>query len=133
GAACDAEYWVRQARETVRFAEGLRALRGHGCDLFLEVGTGQTLLSLGRKSFAEEGIAWLPSHRRGGDDWQVILQSLAALYVRGVGVDWEGFDRPYARRRVPAPTYPFERERHWVESARRGAAGFDVRGAAGHP
>ncbi|MCX6040910.1 MAG: hypothetical protein NTV69_07230, partial [Caldilinea sp.] len=40
--------------------------------------------------------------------------SLGALYVRGAAIDWEGFDRGYARRKVALPTYPFQRQRYWV-------------------
>ncbi|MGI9183167.1 MAG: type I polyketide synthase, partial [Longimicrobiaceae bacterium] len=59
-----------------------------------------------------EGL-WLPSLRPKRDDWQQMLDSLAALYAAGVEVDWEGFDRDYPRRRLVLPTYPFQRERHW--------------------
>ena len=43
-----------------------------------------------------------------------MLATLAALYVRGVPLDWAAFDRPYPRRKVSLPTYPFQRERYWV-------------------
>src|SRR5262249_12099540 len=46
-----------------------------------------------------------------------LLESLATLYTKGAAIDWAGFDRPYARRRVALPTYPFQRERHWVKHA----------------
>jgi thioester reductase-like protein len=46
------------------------------------------------------------------------LATLGRLWVRGAGVDWGSvFGGP--RRRVPLPTYPFERERHWVDSPAR--------------
>ena len=44
-----------------------------------------------------------------------ILEGLAALYVLGVAVDWAGFDRDYVRRRVVLPTYPFQRQRYWID------------------
>ena len=46
-----------------------------------------------------------------------MLATLAELYVRGVPVDWAAFDRPYPRRKVSLPTYPFQRERYWHEDA----------------
>lgn len=64
----------------------------------------------------ETGII-LPSLRQGRLDWQSMLQSLAELYVRGVPVDWTGFDRDYSRQRVSLPSYPFQRQRYWVEPA----------------
>ncbi len=51
------------------------------------------------------------------DDWQSMLDSLGQLYVRGRKIDWAGFDRPYPRRRVSLPTYPFQRKRYWAGSA----------------
>ena len=43
-----------------------------------------------------------------------MLAGLASLYVAGVDVDWEGFDRDYPRQRVPLPSYPFQRQRVWA-------------------
>ncbi|WP_226594860.1 polyketide synthase dehydratase domain-containing protein, partial [Microseira wollei] len=42
--------------------------------------------------------------------------SLGQLYVAGVKVDWAGFDRDYLRTKVALPTYPFQRQRYWVEN-----------------
>jgi len=47
-----------------------------------------------------------------------MLTSLGTLYELGVNIDWAGFDRDYARRRVALPTYPFQRQRYWVEATR---------------
>jgi acyl transferase domain-containing protein len=47
-----------------------------------------------------------------------MLTSLGALYARGVSIDWHGFERDYVRRRVALPTYPFQRQRYWVEAPR---------------
>jgi acyl transferase domain-containing protein len=46
-------------------------------------------------------------------EWSQVLEALGALYVKGVGVDWAAYEAPYGRRRVPLPTYPFQRQRHW--------------------
>ena len=58
------------------------------------------------------GFQLLPSLRQGQSDWQTMLKSLGNLYVSGVSVDWSGFDRPYPRRKVALPTYPFD-EQHY--------------------
>ena len=39
---------------------------------------------------------------------------LGKLWLAGASVSWEGVQRGARRRRVPLPTYPFERERCWV-------------------
>jgi len=54
-----------------------------------------------------------------GAEWQRMLAALAALYVRGAPVDWEGFERDHrdARTRVVLPNYPFRRTGHWLPEA----------------
>nr|MBP7571047.1 type I polyketide synthase [Acidobacteriota bacterium] len=110
----DAAYWRRHLREPVRFADGLRALREGGCRVFVEIGPGSTLLGLGRRNDADEALAWLPSLKKGRGDWEQVADSLARLYVEGAPIDWAAFDRPYGRRRVALPTYPFQRSRFWI-------------------
>ncbi|MGQ4807008.1 6-deoxyerythronolide-B synthase EryA1, modules 1 and 2 [Candidatus Entotheonellaceae bacterium PAL068K] len=118
------EYWVRHVREAVRFADGMATLHEQGCEVFVEIGPQPTLLGMGRQCLeplkhrtrASAPTLWLPSLRRGQPDWQVLLQSLGALYCHGVCIDWAGFDRDYARRKVVLPTYPFQRQRYWVDT-----------------
>ncbi|QYO62301.1 polyketide synthase dehydratase domain-containing protein [Leptolyngbya sp. 7M] len=109
------DYWCRQVRQAVRFADGLATLQQHGYEVFLEIGAKPSLCSMGRTCLPQPENLWLPSLRSGQSDWQVLLQSLSQLYVRGVKVDWDEFDRPYGRQRVAAPTYPFQRQRYWWE------------------
>jgi acyl transferase domain-containing protein/acyl carrier protein len=117
--APDSNYWKRHARKPVRFAAGFETLQKLGCTHFLEIGSGRTLLGLGKKCLGEDSKVWLPSLRKGRDDWEEIMGSLAALHVNGQSVDWRGFDRPYKRYRVSLPTYQFERKRYWIESRKR--------------
>src|SRR5947207_3443769 len=65
----------------------------------------------------------LPSVRKTRDDWKQLAESLSALYLAGVEVDWQGFDRDYRRRRVPLPTYPFQRKSYWFEPTPNEASG----------
>ncbi len=136
GSAPDAVYWRRHMREPVRFADGVRGLYDDGFRIFLEVGPHPTLLALAQQSLPEEDSLFLSSMRRGRDDWNELLTSLADLHVHGVPVDFAGFDRPYARRRVALPTYPFERERFWaaprVRSGRETDDKTAARGERGH-
>jgi malonyl CoA-acyl carrier protein transacylase len=112
-----AGYWRRQVREPVKFAAGIQTLKALGYELFVEIGPHPVLLGMGRQCLPEGVGIWLHSLRRGQDDWQQLLQSLASLSVQGVAVDWSGFDRDYHRCRVPLPTYPFQRQRFWFETA----------------
>lgn len=112
----DPFYWRRHLREPVRFAAGVETLRALEVTAFVEIGPSPTLLSMARRGRPDSAVQWLPSLRSGRGDWEQMLEGLAALYMSGVTVDWVGFDRPYARRRIALPTYPFQRERYWVES-----------------
>ena len=40
---------------------------------------------------------------------------MAQVYARGVALNWTQFATPYRHRKVPLPTYPFQRERYWVD------------------
>ena len=64
---------------------------------------------------------FLPSLRQGRPDWQELLGSAAQLFTRGVAIDWRECDRGFNWTTVALPTYPFERERYWVEGAEAGA------------
>jgi acyl transferase domain-containing protein len=64
-----------------------------------------------------QDFVFLPSLRQGQSDWQVLLQSLGTLYVKGVEIDWSGINRDYPRRYLALPTYPFQRQRYWVETS----------------
>ena len=124
-AVVDPAYWVRHVREPVRFADGVRTLGAAGARIFLEIGPSPVLLGLAARCATISEAAWLPSLRRGRDDWAQMLESLSALYVRGVSVDWAGFDRARRRRRLVLPSSAFQRQRFWrpeAESRPRPAA-----------
>ncbi|AOW98937.1 hypothetical protein BJP34_05265 [Moorena producens PAL-8-15-08-1] len=113
-----ANYWVNHIRQPVKFAASMVSLQQQGLEVFLEIGAKPILLGMGRQCLPEEFGIWLPSLRPGVDEWQQMLSSLGQLYVQGVKVDWSGFDRDYARQKVVLPTYPFQRQRYWVETAK---------------
>jgi NADPH:quinone reductase-like Zn-dependent oxidoreductase/NAD(P)-dependent dehydrogenase (short-subunit alcohol dehydrogenase family)/SAM-dependent methyltransferase/acyl carrier protein len=69
----------------------------------------------------------LPSLRQHEDEWRQMLTTLGELYVRGVAVDWAGVDRPYVRRKLLLPTYPFQRERYWLSPPKQAKHGLSVR------
>ncbi len=125
----NAEYWCNHVLQPVLFAQGMQTLAQHKCDVLLEIGPKPTLLGMGRQCLSEEQIEkllWLPSLRPGQSDWQQLLQSLAELYVQGVTINWKGFDRDYNRKRVALPTYPFQEQRYWVESADNQSAQAEI-------
>lgn len=115
GSVMNAAYVRRHARSPVLFQKGLETMRQQGYSIFLEIGPHDVLSQLGRKNKMNQPVTFLPSLVRKSDDWQTLLQSVATLHTSGVAIDWAGFDRPYSRRRLALPTYPFERRRCWPE------------------
>ncbi len=115
--AGNAGYWRRHVRAPVQFYRSMQALHEGGEGVFVELGPHPVLLGMGAQCLPKDEGVWLPSLRRGRDDWQQMLESLGELYVRGADVRWEGFDGDYSRRRLPLPSYPFERKRHWIENS----------------
>jgi epothilone polyketide synthase D len=113
-----AEYWVRQVRDAVRFAAGVKTLEAAGADVYLEVGPHPVLLGMARQCVVDEQerLSWLPSLRRDVDEWQTLLGSAAQLYAIGAPIDLRGFDAPYRRRRVSTPVYPFGGKQYWLRS-----------------
>jgi acyl transferase domain-containing protein/acyl carrier protein len=111
----DAQYWLRQIREPVRFADGISRLYAQQYRTWLEVGPQPTLTGMARQFVADDECRWLPSLRRGADDLATIFQSLSQLYTAGASIDWTGIDAGCGRRKISLPTYPFERERYWLE------------------
>jgi acyl transferase domain-containing protein/surfactin synthase thioesterase subunit len=111
------EYWRQHARDAVRFADGLRALHEQGCDVFLEVGPGHTLLGMGRQCLTAPRISWLASLNRQKGDWETMLESVRTLYLEGLSMRWSRIHEGAGRRRVALPTYPFQRKRYWLNGA----------------
>jgi acyl transferase domain-containing protein/acyl carrier protein len=112
-----ADYWVEQLRRCVRFADGVRSLAARRPSAFLEMGPSAALLAAAQPCVPELSDApWLPSLRRGRDDFETLLSSLGALWAHGGAVDWTAYHAERPRRRRPLPTYPFQRERHWLEA-----------------
>jgi natural product biosynthesis luciferase-like monooxygenase protein len=117
--ATDPAYWSRQLRQTVRLADGLGTLLGDPGAVLLEVGPAQALAGAARQHPARTPAhaihASLPHPKDTREDWDTLLSALGGLWVAGVEVDWPAFHAGRRRRRVPLPTYPFERQRHWID------------------
>ncbi|MBW4721873.1 type I polyketide synthase [Saccharothrix obliqua] len=118
----DPAYWVRHLRMPVRFARGVERLWEQPGRLLLEVGPGRTLSSLALQlapDDPDQGVRAVPSlpgvFDREPED-RFFLGAVGKLWLSGVDVERPAEPGP-APRRVPLPTYPFQRERHWVEPA----------------
>jgi phthiocerol/phenolphthiocerol synthesis type-I polyketide synthase E len=123
--ATDARYWARHTRETVRFDRGVAELLRAPGRVLLEVGPGQTLSTFVRQRGDAEGVPVIPSIRYPYDrtpDAAFLLGALGRLWLAGVTPDWAGFYAGERLNRVPLPTYPWERQRYWVDAPKPGEA-----------
>jgi acyl transferase domain-containing protein len=124
------EYWARHIRATVRFAENLAEVLSDKQAVLLEVGPGQTLTRLARQHpvhQAEQVICSTLRHPEQAEhDVAVALTALGQLWLAGAEPDWTKFYERERRKRVPLPTYPFARDRHWVEAAPKDAKPLPV-------
>jgi len=111
------DYWCQHILQPVKFAAGMQSLAQQGVEIFIEIGPKPILLGMGRQCLpTDDSGLWLPSLRPEKEDWQALLTSLAELYLHGVKIDWQGFDRDFVRKRVVLPTYPFQRRRYWIDA-----------------
>ncbi|KPC59911.1 type I polyketide synthase, partial [Streptomyces chattanoogensis] len=120
---CSAQYWTRQARGTVRFADAVRHLTEHGVTTFFELGPDAVLSGAVRESTGERTPATaIPALRRDRPEAPALTTALARLHLHGVRVDWDAVFAGSGARRTDLPTYPFQRERYWPEAAAGAAA-----------
>jgi len=125
--ATSPDYWAQHLRQTVQFSDGLSVLLQEseqlrcapGERILLEVGPGRTLCTLVKQHTQQAtGQVVLPSLRHPQDeksDVNFLLNILGRLWLAGVEINWSGFYTYEQRYRVPLPTYPFERQRYWIE------------------
>ncbi|MCY1079353.1 type I polyketide synthase [Archangium lansingense] len=132
--ATSPDYWARHLRQAVRFADGLNELLKEKDAIFLEVGPGQTLTTLARQHPAKAAqhvvLNSLRHPREQKNDLDFLLNTLGRLWLAGIEPDWDAFYGDEKRRRIPLPTSPFERQRHWVDPPKDHAHGKSKGAAA---
>jgi acyl transferase domain-containing protein/acyl carrier protein len=115
-------YWATHATRTARFSDALRELWQFKNPVLLEVGPGRTLGVLAMQH---------PDRQKGGDpvavssirhdyenqsDVDILWQGIGRAWLSGAEIKWDNVPSGERRRRVPLPTYPFERQRYWIEA-----------------
>ncbi|MGC4807683.1 type I polyketide synthase [Micromonospora sp. DT233] len=112
---CDPDYWVSQVRRPVRFADGVAALTRAGVTRFLELGPDAVLaaMTVDCRDDDAPGVV-VPAMRRGRDEVAGVLTAAAQVYAHGAAADWTSL-HPHGRL-VELPTYPFERQRYWLDA-----------------
>ncbi len=136
GEALDAAYWRRHTRQPVAFRRSVETLASLGVDLVVEIGPHAVLGPMATLAWPEdaaEAPAVLASLRRPPRDAPTpepetdFVDAVAEAYAAGLEVAFEGLFAGEARRRISLPGYPFQRQRHWIETSKRRHR------SAGHP
>lgn len=125
--ATDPNYWAKHLRSSVRFCQGITELLQQP-RILLEVGAGRTLSTFAKQQ-QKTGLVTLSSLRHPQEqqsDVAFLLTTLGHLWQQGVKVDWSNFyadekrvSKAFRRNRLPLPTYPFERQRYWIEASQQ--------------
>jgi acyl transferase domain-containing protein/acyl carrier protein len=120
GQATDPDYYAQHLRETVRFYQGIAELHSEPDRVFLEIGPSGMVKGAIASQTNGSGHATVietmqrPARAVAGSG---LIDTLARLWVCGAEINWDAVHEGARRNRIPLPTYPFERQRYWIEPA----------------
>lgn len=118
--AVDPAYWGRQLRECVLFSDGLRAIADGPACVLVEVGPGHVLSNLTRGQLpGTPVIETMRGRHEDRSDFHALLSGIGKLWLSGVSIHPP---QPQPFRRVPLPSYPFERQRYWIDPVQHPAS-----------
>ncbi|MHC5769901.1 MAG: type I polyketide synthase [Nostoc sp.] len=125
--ATNPDYYAQHLRSTVLFAQGVEKLLATPEQVLLEVGPGHTLATLAKrhpdKAAAQTVLTSVRHPQEKQSDNHVLFTTLGQLWLAGVNIDWFGFYSHQEHYRLPLPTYPFERQRYWIDPPQKTAWG----------
>lgn len=111
----DPQFWSRQIRNPVQFAKGCASLAAEKVGVIVEVGPGRGLSSFARQcGLAAQGIEVLAMLPDPHSPLFGVAVAAGRLWLAGAEVDWKAMHAGETRRRIPMPTYPFQRQRYWI-------------------
>jgi acyl transferase domain-containing protein len=118
----DPSYWSRQIRQPVLFGRALERAFALPGALLLEVGPGQALAQFARQHPLRPAVlgavASLPRQDGGETAMDDAAAAMGQLWAWGWSPDWSVWFEGIACRRVALPTYPFERQRFWIDHSK---------------
>ncbi|MDP8242505.1 MAG: amino acid adenylation domain-containing protein [Candidatus Hinthialibacter antarcticus] len=122
--AADPQYWARHLRETVRFADGLGVVLKSGGGVLLEAGPGRVLSSYARQHHGfgagHAAVESMPHAKEKQNEERRILAAVGEAWSAGVALDWQKWYADERCVKTALPTYPFQRQRYWIEAKSRG-------------
>jgi len=117
--ATNPSYYAQHLRSCVRFADGVKQFFDNSDQILLEVGPGRTLSTLAKRhpdrSSEQITLTSVRHPQEESSDVTFLLTALGQIWLAGAEIDWDNFYGEEKHYRVPLPTYPFERQRYWLE------------------
>ncbi|TKK89201.1 SDR family NAD(P)-dependent oxidoreductase [Herbidospora galbida] len=120
--ATDPGYWAEHMCAPVRFDAVLGTLLAQGDHALLELGPGQSLGAMVRAHRDCPRERWplvvgaLPAAADPRPAGSVLAEAVGRLWLAGVPIDWPGYEQDRPAAKVGLPTYPFQRERYWIDA-----------------
>lgn len=115
--AINPNYWYKHLRHTVQLYKGITLLLHDKHPIFLEVGLGEALCGFVKDT--ADGKAYvthtLPNHHQRCSDLFQFLNCMGELWIKGTKINLEPLCVFENKRRIALPTYPFQKQRYWVE------------------
>ncbi|MCP4147475.1 MAG: KR domain-containing protein, partial [bacterium] len=112
-------YWARHLKETVRFADGIKELAKKKDAIFVEIGPGIDLSALVARytedNPTQQVISLIRHSQKDVSDVYFLMNNIGRLWLYGVNINWNALYTAEKRQRLPLPTYPFERQRYWID------------------
>ncbi|KAH8810943.1 putative polyketide synthase [Xylogone sp. PMI_703] len=120
GKTLNANYLRRATREPVDFlsalgnAQKISAISDE--TIWIEIGPHPVSIGFVRSTIPSTALA-IPSIRRGEDNWKTMAESMAALHLAGIEVNWNEFHRPLERRLrlLDLPAYAWNEKNYWMQ------------------
>ena len=119
GKMSNAEYWCEHIMSAVRFSDSIKECVKYGIDTFIDLGPMPTSIGMAQETIQDPGIKWIASIKKNFTIWETMLQGMGELYVNGHDVDFKNFDKDFSHNKISLPTYPFQRQRYWIEDLKK--------------
>lgn len=112
--ATNPEYWIKQ-RDGIMFDKGLQEIVSNDELILVEMGAGEKLSSNMELTKNKTYLSAMPSPTGKEGDYEALLNCIGQIWLYGGRIAWNNFYESEKRHRIPLPTYPFERQRYWIE------------------
>jgi amino acid adenylation domain-containing protein len=112
-----ADYWAKQLRSPVQFAESIHTVSEKGFQLVLETGPGHVLSNLVRQQGLKKPLTAIASldPEEGKSEKYSVLKALGQLWLNGIEPDWEIIHGNRKNKHLSLPGYAYDRIRFWVD------------------